>query len=102
MASVAVSDGAVDAFPPGPHCFGEAFQDVHGGVPVDARVGDADALLQGLWAFGGDFLAAFVQVGFDHDADNTGFAGPDLVGDGLGYLGLVAVVLLGVALDGAC
>jgi hypothetical protein len=36
-------------------------------------------------------------VGLDHDTDDAGFAGADLVGHVGGDLGLVAVVLVGVA-----
>src|SRR5690606_32140955 len=48
-------------------------------------------------ALGGDLLVALVDVGLDHDADDGVFALAQLVGDDLGDLGLVVVVLLGVA-----
>jgi hypothetical protein len=41
-------------------------------------------------------------VGLDHDTDDAGFAGADLVGHVGGNLGLVAVVLVGVACYNLC
>lgn len=68
-----------------------------GALPVDARIGDRDALLEPAGALGGDLLVALVDVGLDHDGDDAGFAIADLVGDDLCDLGLVAVVFVGVA-----
>lgn len=67
------------------------------GVPVNASIGDGDALLETARALGGDLLVALVDVGFDHDTDDAGLAVTDLVRDILGDLGLVAVVLVRVA-----
>lgn len=80
--SMTVRGAFGSTFPPCPHCVGEIFQYVDGSVPVYTGVCDADALFQGFGTFGGDLLAAFVDVGFDHDAYDAGFPGPDLRGDG--------------------
>lgn len=68
-----------------------------GGVPVDAGIGDGDALLKAAGALRRDLLVALVDVGLDHDTDDAGLAVADLVGHIGGDLGLVAVVLVGVA-----
>ena len=65
-------------------------------VPVDASVGDGDALLKAARTLRRHFLVALVDVGLDHDADDGSLALAELLGDGGGYLGLVAVVLVGV------
>ena len=65
-------------------------------VPVDASVGDGDALLKAARTLRRHFLVALVDVGLDHDADNASLAVADLFGDVGGDLGLVAVVLVGV------
>jgi len=79
------------------NCSSQALQDVDGGIPVDTRVGDADTGLQASRALGGHLLVAFANVGLNHDADNGGFTSPELVGDASCNLGLVAMVLVGVA-----
>jgi hypothetical protein len=69
-----------------------------GRLPVYAGVGDGDTLLQAagsLWRY---LLVALVDVGLDHDADDAGLATADLVGNVLGYLGLVSVILARVTL----
>lgn len=66
-------------------------------LPIYACIRDTDALFQRTGALGGDFLIALFNVGFDHDADDAGFAFADLVGDDFGDFGLVAVVFVGVA-----
>lgn len=45
----------------------------------------------------GYFLVAFVDIRLDHDAHDGSFASLDLLGQGMCNLGLVVVVLLGVA-----
>lgn len=85
---------------PRAHRLGEVLERRDGRLPVDAGVGDADALLEAPGPLGGDLLVALVDVGLDHDADDGILALAELVGDGGGHLGLVAVVLVGVACGG--
>jgi hypothetical protein len=75
----------------------EVLESVNGALPVDASVGDGDTLFQTTRALGWDLLIALVDVGFDHDTNDASLAVADLVGNVLGYEGLVAVVLVGVA-----
>lgn len=49
---------------------------------------------------GRDLLAAFIDVGLEHHADDGGLAGAELVGYGAGDEGLVGVVFGGVACAG--
>lgn len=80
-----------------PHRLGEILKDLNGGLPVDAGIRDADALLQARGALRRHLLVAFVDIGLDHDADDGLLALPQLVADDLGHLGLVSVVLARVA-----
>ena len=74
---------------------GEGVEDLAGLVPVDAGVGDALAVDERLaWD---DVLAAFDEMAFDHDAGDGVISGADLAGDVVGDGGLVAMVLVGVA-----
>lgn len=85
-------------FSSGADCIGELFENFNGRLPVDAGVGDGDTLLERRKASSGwGLLVAFVDVGFDHDADDALFALTELVANRLGDLGLVLVVLEGVA-----
>lgn len=88
---------ALVPLPPRPHRGGQVLEHRDGRVPVDARVRDADALLEAGGPLGGHLLVALVDVGLDHDADDGLLAVAQLVGDDLGHFGLVAVVLVGVA-----
>ncbi len=74
----------------------KVFESVDGGLPVDASIGDGDALLQTARALRWDLLVALIDVGLNHDTDYASLAVADLVGNVLGYEGLVAVVLVGV------
>lgn len=76
----------------------EVLEHGHCAVPVDAGVGDADAGFQGGRALGRNLLVTLVDVALDHDADDGRLARAQLVRYTGGYLGLVAVVLVGVAL----
>lgn len=76
---------------------GQVLEDVNGGFPVDASVGDADTGLQGGGALSGDLLVTPANVGLDHDTNNGLLALAELFANRLGNLGLVKVVLLGVA-----
>jgi hypothetical protein len=75
---------------------GKVLQGVDGGIPVDARISDGDTLLKCAWTLRRDLLVALVDVGLDHDGDNTCLTLADLLRDNLGYFGLVAVVLAGI------
>lgn len=68
-----------------------------GVVPVNASISDADTLLQGGWAFGRYLLVALIDVGLNHDANDGSLALAELISNDLSNLGLVAVVLIGVA-----
>lgn len=74
----------------------EVLEYINCALPVDAGIGDGDALLEAAGTLGRDLLVALVDVGLDHDADDAGLAVADLVCDVLCDLGLVAVVLVGV------
>lgn len=76
---------------------GQVLKDTDGGVPVDAGISDADTALQGGGAFSGDLLVAGTDVGLDHNTDDSFLALAELVSNHFGDLGLVVVVLLGVA-----
>lgn len=57
---LSVSVGAKDLTPL-LNSVGEHVEDRLGVLPVDAGVGDADAVLEGRLALGGDFLVAFLS-----------------------------------------
>jgi hypothetical protein len=71
----------------------------HGGVPVNACIGDRDALLEAAGALRGYLLVALIDVGLNHDTNDAGLAVANLVCDVLGNLRLVTMVLVGVAWD---
>ena len=75
----------------------EVLEHVDCGFPVNARIGDGDALLKAAGTLRWDLLVALVDVGLDHDTDNASLAVANLVRDFLCDLGLIAVVLVGVA-----
>ena len=75
----------------------KVLKSVDGALPINASIGDGDTLLQAARALRRDLLVAFVDVGLNHDTDDAGLAVADLVSNVLGYEGLVAVVLVGVA-----
>lgn len=82
---------------PCPDSFGELLKSVHGGVPVNASVGDGDTPLEVGRALLRDLLVASTQVALNHDTDDAVLTLADLVADDLGNLGLVVVVLERVA-----
>lgn len=83
--------------PSRPDRLGQILQCRDGGVPVDASVGDGDALLQARRALGGDLLVALVDVRLNHNADDRLLASAKLVANDLCDAWLVTVVLVGVA-----
>ncbi len=68
-------------------------EDVHGRVPIDASVRDADALLQARETVLRNLLVPGAEVRFDHDADYALLAGAELVDYVVGDQWLVVVVL---------
>jgi len=81
----------------GADSLGEVFEDSHCVLPVNAGICDANTRLESSGALSRNFLVAFVDVGLDHDTNDGLFTLPQLVSDDLGNLGLVVVILLGVA-----
>lgn len=67
------------------------------GVPVDASIGDGHTALEAGGALRRDILATSVDVGLDHHTGEGEIAGLELLADVVEDLGLVAVVLGGVA-----
>lgn len=80
---------------------GELFQHFHGRVPVDTCICDADTLLETRWPLRGDLLVALGKIGLNHHAHNTCLSFPDLIANHLRDLGLVAVILVGIACAGS-
>lgn len=80
--------------PPGPYSVCKLFENVNSSVPVNAGVGDADPLLKHCWAFGGNFLIAFVNIRLNHDTNDGCLAFSKLIANGLSNFWLVPVVLL--------
>jgi hypothetical protein len=70
---------------------------LHGRVPVDACISDADTLLQTSWAFRRDLLVTLVNIRLDHDTNDGGLASTKLLANDSSDLGLVAMILVGVA-----
>lgn len=66
-------------------------------LPVDAAVRDTNALFKGHWFFGRHPLAALMNVGFNHHANDSLFALSDLVTNDLSNLGLIAVIFLRIS-----
>lgn len=83
--------------PSGAHGRCEVFENGDGVLPVDAGISDTDTLLQRRGAFLRDLLVAFVDVGLNHDANDGALSLAELLSDYGSDLGLVLVVLLGVA-----
>ena len=79
------------------NCVGKLFQDIDGGFPADASVGDAHTLLQAGWAFWRHFLVALVDIRFNHDANDTRLTLPKLVANDLRNLGLIPMIFVRVA-----
>lgn len=90
---------AVCALVRSPLCNGgsKVLKNSDGAFPVDAGVGNGDALLQTTGPLGGHLLVPLVDVGLDHDTDDARLPVTDLVRDVLGNNRLVAVVLVGIA-----
>ena len=65
--------------------------------PVNTRIGDADAVLEGTRAFWRDVLPACVDMRLQHDTRERGVTRSDLVRKGRQDLRLVVMVLLRIA-----
>lgn len=76
---------------------GEGLQRSDSIVPVDAGVGDADTVLKTITATRGNLLVALVDVALNHETHDGRLALGNLLRDHGGNLGLVLVVLVGVA-----
>jgi hypothetical protein len=76
---------------------GQIVQGVDGHLPVDAGISDTDTAEEVSGSLRGNLLVTLVDVGLDHDTDDTSLTLAQLVGDLLGDDGLVKVVLLRVA-----
>ena len=76
----------------------ELVEHVDGGLPADAAVGNRDAVLELVdLAVLGLALLALVEMRLDHDTGDGVLAVLELLGDGVDHLGLVAEVLVRVA-----
>lgn len=74
-------------------CGRQVIQHLDRGLEGNTCVRDRDAVFEMSRAFGRDTLLAFIDVRFDHDANDMVVSSLELVRDALGDLGLVAVVL---------
>ena len=74
----------------------QVLEDINSHLPVNASISDTDTLKQVRGSLGRNLLVTLVDVGLDHNTNDTSFALAQLVGDLLGDAGLVQVVLLGV------
>ena len=83
--------------PPHSNRISKLFKDFDRRLPVNASVSDANTLLQAGWALRRDFLVALVDVGFDHNTNDTSLAFPKLVADYSSDLRLVPVVFVRVS-----
>ena len=84
-------------FATGPHRGCETVQDFYGGIPIYASICDANSLFEAGRALRRHLLITFVDVGFNHDADDTILTFLDLLTNHLSHLWLVLVILLGIA-----
>lgn len=74
----------------------EIVQHLDGHLPVNASIGDTDALEESGRSLGGHLLVTLVDIRLNHDTDDGGLALAQLIGDLLGDDRLVKVVLPGV------
>lgn len=82
------------SFTANPDCVRKLLENVDSRIPVNAGVCDADSLFKHCWTFGRNFLIAFMNIRFNHDANDGCLALSKLVANGLSNLWLVPVVLL--------
>lgn len=82
-----------------PYTLSEHIQSLNRGIPVDASVCDALAVLKPRWAHTRDGLLAFYEIGLDHDAEDVASVlvpRAKLLGDGLYDVNLIFVLLLAI------
>jgi hypothetical protein len=78
---------------------GEVLEHSDGILPANASISDADTTLEGSRTLGRNLLVTLANVGLNHDTDDCLLTLTELVTNNLGNLGLVLVVLGGVAWD---
>lgn len=76
---------------------GEVLEHSDGVLPANASISDTDTALEGSRTLGGNLLVTLANVGLNHDTDDGLLTLTELVTNNLGNLGLVLVVLGGVA-----
>lgn len=81
----------------GANTISQILQGINSHLPVDAGVSDTDTLKQVGGSLWGNLLVTLVDVGLDHNTDDTRLTLAQLVRDLLSNKGLVEVVLLGVS-----
>lgn len=77
--------------------FGKILEDMHSGLPIDTGVRDAYTLFQSTWSLRRDLLITFMDIGFDHDTNNSRLALSELVSNDLSDFWLVAMVFIGIS-----
>ncbi len=75
----------------------KALKHLHSRIPADTRVRNTNTLLQSTWTFGWNFLAAFVEVRFDHNTDYAVLSRAELIPYHLCNERLVTMILVRVA-----
>jgi hypothetical protein len=58
---------------------GEVLEDIDGGLPADAGVGDTDTSLEAGGTLSRDLLGTLVEVGLDHDTNDAILTGAKLL-----------------------
>lgn len=76
---------------------GQLGQNEFGILPTDTCIGDGDCVFETRLSFLGHLLVALVDVRFDHDTHDGFFTSGNLGREFVGDLGLVLVILLGIA-----
>lgn len=94
---VAVAISSTILLSPCSNCGRKILEDCDGAVPINAGIGDTDALRKCCRALGRDLLVTLADIGLDHDTDDGIFALSELITNYLGHLWLVPVVLVRVA-----
>ena len=80
-----------------PYSLGQLLEDLNRGFPIDASIGDTNALFESRRPLCWYLLVSFIDVRFDHHTDYGLLAFAKLIAYHLRNFGLVTVVLIGVA-----